>query len=97
GRGIDWERLAVKAAQAGLLHASRADLMEALYHLGVSTAETPTLTSGRGVGMSAVAEACRVLGGRVDVQSEREQSTRFTLVLPLLPKDATEDRDSMRA
>jgi two-component system chemotaxis sensor kinase CheA len=95
GRGIDWTRLAQRAAQAGLPHASRADLVDALYHPGISTAETLTLTSGRGVGMSAVAEACRALGGRIDVQSEPGQGTRFSLILPLLPGDVGDERDSV--
>jgi two-component system chemotaxis sensor kinase CheA len=83
GRGIAWEKLARKAERAGLAHGNRAELIEALFHPGISTAETLTETSGRGVGMSAVAEACMVLGGSCRAQSETGKGTRFTFVLPL--------------
>jgi two-component system chemotaxis sensor kinase CheA len=92
GRGIDWKRLAEKASQAGLPHASHADLIAALCHPGISTAETLTQTSGRGVGMSAVAEACRALGGRIDVESESGHGTRFSLTLPYLAGDPPDEK-----
>jgi two-component system chemotaxis sensor kinase CheA len=69
GRGVDWERVAVKAKAAGLPHATRRDLVEAIFTDGLSTRETASTESGRGVGMAAVREACRTLGGDVEIES----------------------------
>jgi two-component system chemotaxis sensor kinase CheA len=82
GRGIAWDRLAEKAKQRGLPSSTRADLVRALLADGVSTAETVTQTSGRGVGMSAVEAACRALGGSVSVESEPGHGTRFRFEFP---------------
>lgn len=84
GRGVTWERLARRAEQAGLAHGTREELVAALFHPGISTAHAVSDTSGRGVGLSAVAEACKSLGGSVDVESEPGAGTRFLFRLPLL-------------
>lgn len=80
GRGIAWERLAERAAQHGLPSSTRAELIQALFADGVSTADTITPTSGRGVGMSVVREACRALGGEIVVESEPGCGARFRFV-----------------
>jgi two-component system, chemotaxis family, sensor kinase CheA len=82
GRGILWDRLAEKARQRGLPCSTRAELVRALFADGVSTAETVTQTSGRGVGMAAVEAACRALGGSISVESEPGHGTRFRFEFP---------------
>jgi two-component system chemotaxis sensor kinase CheA len=84
GPGIDWATLAVKAKERGLPTATRADLTEAIFADGVSTAGAISQTSGRGVGMSAVREACLSLAGRITVESEPGKGTRFRFVFPPL-------------
>jgi two-component system chemotaxis sensor kinase CheA len=54
-----------------------------LFHPGLSTAETVTDVSGRGVGMDVVKQNVEALGGRILVASEPGRGTRFTLLLPL--------------
>src|SRR5690606_24081299 len=66
----------------GLPSSTRAELVHALLADGVSTAETVTPTSGRGVGMAAVEAACRALGGTVSVESEPGRGTRFRFDFP---------------
>jgi two-component system, chemotaxis family, sensor kinase CheA len=83
GRGIDWERLAHRAGQRGLPCASEEDLQRALFAEGVSTRDEATDTSGRGVGMSAVREACLALGGTLAVESTWGEGTLLSFVLPL--------------
>jgi two-component system chemotaxis sensor kinase CheA len=95
GPGIDWARLAERAAAAGLPVATRADLVRALTTDGVSTNSQVTETSGRGVGMSAVLAACTRLNGELQVQSEPEQGTRFRFVFPTLDTDLPERAASM--
>ncbi len=69
GRGIDLARVREKAMQARLPHATREDLMEALFHDGLSTRDEVSDTSGRGVGLASVRNAARALGGDVTLES----------------------------
>ncbi len=82
GRGIDWDRIATEAARKGLPTATEADLRAALFEGGISTARTVTPLSGRGVGMSAMLEATRALGGRISVASEHGLGTTLRFVFP---------------
>lgn len=82
GAGIDWSAVAQKAAAAGLPHATRGELIAALFASGVSTADEVTDLSGRGVGMSAVLEAVEQLGGQVEVASKRGRGTTWQFGFP---------------
>ncbi|HEX3760711.1 MAG TPA: ATP-binding protein [Kofleriaceae bacterium] len=93
GGGIDWEAVRVKAREAGLPAESQADLEQALFSDGLSTARVTTDTSGRGVGMGALREAVAALGGSVEIESTAGAGTvvryRFPeadgQILPLRP------------
>jgi two-component system chemotaxis sensor kinase CheA len=95
GRGIDWVRVREKAIALGLPHANEADLVEALFCDGLSTAESLTDLAGRGVGMAAVRDAARVLGGRVGVTSTRGSGTTISFQFP--PPDAAKGPFATRA
>lgn len=82
GRGIAWDSVAVRAASRGLAHATRGDLIEALFADGVSTADVVTELSGRGVGMSAVRDACQALGGSIEIDSESGRGTTIRCGFP---------------
>lgn len=83
GAGIDWDRIAERARENGLPHATRADLEGALFEDGFSTRDEVSDTSGRGVGMSAVRAACHSLGGRIEIGSEMGRGTTFRFRFPL--------------
>jgi two-component system chemotaxis sensor kinase CheA len=83
GRGIDWERIREKAQERGLPHQSRADLIEALFSDGVSTAEFVSDTSGRGVGMAAVRDAAQALGGQIEIESSEGVGTTIRFEFPV--------------
>ena len=83
GRGIDWDKVTEAAYKNGLAAETRADLVDALFADGVSTAERVTDTSGRGVGMAAIKESCEVLGGKITVDSEVRKGTTFTFSFPV--------------
>jgi two-component system chemotaxis sensor kinase CheA len=85
GKGIDWAKVAERARASGLAHHTRAQLIEAVFAPGLSTTNVVSETSGRGVGMSAMLEACRALGGECTLESEPGQGTKFTFTLPLAP------------
>jgi two-component system chemotaxis sensor kinase CheA len=89
GRGIDCERVRQKVVSNGLLPPEEAkrlterQLVNYIWHPGLSTAEAITDISGRGVGMDIVKSRIEDLNGTVDVRSEAGRGTTFTIRLPL--------------
>ncbi|OYW46005.1 MAG: hypothetical protein B7Z08_08460 [Sphingomonadales bacterium 32-68-7] len=89
GRGIDCARLADKAAAAGLIAPAEAaaltreQAIELIFAAGLSTAETVTAISGRGVGMDVVRANVEKIGGTLEVESEPGEGTRFLINVPL--------------
>jgi HPt (histidine-containing phosphotransfer) domain-containing protein len=82
GRGVDWDRVAERARALGRPHATRGELAAALFVDGLSTKTEATSTSGRGVGLGALAEATKALGGRVDVISHPGSGTTLFCRFP---------------
>jgi two-component system, chemotaxis family, sensor kinase CheA len=89
GRGIDCERIRRKIVAKGLISETEArdlserELVAYIWHPGLSTAETITELSGRGVGMDIVKSRIENLSGSVDVRSAPGQGTTMTIRLPL--------------
>lgn len=89
GRGVDPQRVAAVAVKRGLISAEEAELVdvpraiELLFSAGFSTAEKATDVSGRGVGMDAVRNRIRELGGDVVMDSVTGQGTTTEIRLPL--------------
>ena len=89
GRGIDCERIRRKIAAKGLVSQAQAaamtdrELVPYIWHPGLSTAETITEVSGRGVGMDIVKNRIDNLSGGVDVRTTLGQGTVFSIRLPL--------------
>jgi signal transduction histidine kinase len=82
GRGIDWEAVKSRAQHMGLQTADHTALVDAIFSEGVSTSADISSVSGRGVGLTAVREVVRALGGHVDVESVTGQGTTFTFSFP---------------
>jgi two-component system chemotaxis sensor kinase CheA len=85
GRGVDWELVRSKAAKVGLPSDDAEDLKNALFGDGFSTREEASTTSGRGMGMQAVRDACRAMDGTIEIHSEQDQGTTITISIPLAP------------
>ncbi|HUQ45175.1 MAG TPA: chemotaxis protein CheA [Gemmatimonadaceae bacterium] len=88
GKGIDRDRVLRRAQESGLVEPGKTELSdEELFRVisrpGFSTAETVTDLSGRGVGIDAVYNRVRTLGGSVDVRSVPGAGTTVTMRLPL--------------
>ena len=87
GAGIDLQTLHRKAIEKGFLgrdqRLSEAEQMQLVFASGLSTAETVTRLSGRGVGMDVVRNEVSAIGGRVEIASTRGRGTTFTMFLPL--------------
>lgn len=89
GRGLAHELLVRAAERNGLIapgeapRLTRHQLNQLIFRAGFSTRLQVTETSGRGVGLDVVQTEVSALGGRVEVQSEEGQGTRFTITLPM--------------
>lgn len=87
GRGINRERLLAKARSRGLVGPDEKlapeEIDQLIFAAGLSTAETVSDISGRGVGMDVVRRNVESLGGRISVDSEPGRGCKFTLALPL--------------
>jgi HPt (histidine-containing phosphotransfer) domain-containing protein len=84
GRGIDWEAIRRRCVSRGLPSSSQDELVAGLFADGLSTAETVTDLSGRGVGMGALQSAVQALGGNISVQSESGRGARLIMSFPTL-------------
>jgi len=87
GSGLNYRRIMARGRERGLLkdtdNVSEQRLRELIFEPGFSTAHSITDLSGRGVGLDVVKRSIEALGGRVVVRSQPEQSTTFSLHLPL--------------
>lgn len=92
GAGLDASRLREAAVARGLLAApqaealSEAQAMDLIFLPGLSTRESATELSGRGVGMDAVRRAVDRLGGEVTVASRPGAGTQVRFLLPVALK-----------
>ncbi|MDQ7091159.1 MAG: chemotaxis protein CheA [Methylococcales bacterium] len=89
GRGIDVERIKVKAEQMELFtrdeldRMSTNDLTRFIMMPGFSTAKEISSTSGRGVGMDVVKKNIEKLNGTIEVESKKGIETKMRLKIPL--------------
>jgi two-component system chemotaxis sensor kinase CheA len=87
GKGLDRDRILVKARERGLIKPdatlTEQETFALIFAPGFSTAEKVTDVSGRGVGMDVVWRNIEKLRGKVEIQSVAGQGTTFTIVLPL--------------
>jgi two-component system chemotaxis sensor kinase CheA len=89
GQGIDRGKLLQSAIDAGVLQENEAaqisgdEVLNLIFHPGLSTAEEITQISGRGVGMDVVRTVVERLKGQVTVESVPGHGTTFRLMMPL--------------
>jgi two-component system chemotaxis sensor kinase CheA len=89
GRGMNPERLRLKALEKGLIGADEAATMddcaslELIFLPGFSTKSAISDVSGRGVGMDVVRNNVRRLSGSIGIDSAPGRGTTIRIVLPL--------------
>ena len=87
GGGINFAAVQARAEALGWVKpgepASHEQLEQILFRSGFSTAEQVTEVAGRGVGLDVVKNEVAGIGGRVRLDSESGQGSRFTIRLPL--------------
>jgi two-component system chemotaxis sensor kinase CheA len=87
GRGIDAARIERAARERGVINegarVSEAQALRLIFRPGFSTAESVSMSSGRGVGLDAVEHEIEQAGGEVRVRTRAGVGTTFELNLPL--------------
>jgi two-component system chemotaxis sensor kinase CheA len=89
GKGMDPEKIKLKALEKGLITPEQAqtlserESLNLIFAPGFSTAEKITSVSGRGVGMDVVRTNIQKLKGIIEIESKPGTGTTFTIKLPL--------------
>jgi len=89
GAGINVERVASKVLEKGLMTPEQIDALnekemaELVLLPGLSTAETITEFSGRGVGMDVVKKSIESFGGSIGITTKANEGTVITLAIPM--------------
>lgn len=89
GHGIDVDRLVAKARQQKLLPEAEIAAMDAaakldlIFHPGLSSRDTVTAISGRGVGMDVVRANIEHIGGRVHLSNHPGRGLTIVIYVPL--------------
>ena len=89
GRGIDTGKVKSHALRLGLVSSedaatmSEIEVMDLIYHSGISTSPIITEISGRGLGLAIVREKIDSMGGSVHVSTHTNIGTSFRILLPL--------------
>ncbi|MEI7816203.1 MAG: chemotaxis protein CheA [Desulfuromonadales bacterium] len=87
GGGIDIEKVKNKAKQKGLINdistLTDRDAIDLIFLPGLSTNDTISEVSGRGVGMDVVKNNITAISGMVDIETRKGEGSRFVITLPI--------------
>ncbi|MEA1982752.1 MAG: chemotaxis protein CheA [Campylobacterota bacterium] len=89
GAGINVDRVASKVLEKGLMTPEQIDALseremaELVLLPGLSTAESITEFSGRGVGMDVVKKSIESFGGSIGITTKANEGTIITLAIPM--------------
>lgn len=88
GRGLNREKIIQKSLERGILsgeteHLSDQEVYNLIFIPGLSTADSVTDISGRGVGMDIVRQNIERMGGKIEIHSRVGKGTSFILRIPL--------------
>lgn len=99
GRGIDWSRVRLLAAERGMPSQSQHDLERALFADGFSLKHDVSEISGRGVGLAAVRNVVTAMGGKIDIESKEHagSSWRFRFALSSMGDAGGDDEGAVKA
>ena len=88
GKGIDVDQLLNSAIKRGILSDEHAqtlkerEVLELVFADSVSTSENVSQVSGRGVGMGALKQAVQDADGEINIETQTDKGTSFTILLP---------------
>lgn len=86
GKGLDKDAILAKAREKRLVRPEETladqDIWQLIFLPGFSTAKEVSEVSGRGVGMDVVKSQVAALGGKIEIETQKEVGTTFRLILP---------------
>jgi two-component system chemotaxis sensor kinase CheA len=87
GQGLNADKIRKKAISNGLISIQDKltddEIFKLIFEPGFSTSELVNDVSGRGVGMDVVKRSVQSMRGTIELASEKDRFTRFTIKLPL--------------
>lgn len=87
GAGIDTDKIYQHAVKSGLINPAQEytkdQILQLILQPGFTTQDKITDISGRGVGMDVVNDAVKKLNGSLEISSQKDQGTTFSIKLPL--------------
>jgi len=89
GRGLDLNAIAAAAVNGGVIpdndivSMNPDEIINLIFRSGLSTSETISTVSGRGLGLAIVWEKVNQIGGIINVENNPLKGLTFTLVLPI--------------
>jgi len=89
GAGINVDKVIQKVIEKGLMTMDQIDALdddgkaELVLLAGLSTAESITEFSGRGVGMDVVKKSIEGFGGSISISTKKDEGTLITLAIPV--------------
>lgn len=87
GKGLNVEKIREKATASGLIsmgvEMTDKEVCQLIFESGFSTSELVTDVSGRGVGMDVVRRSIQAMRGTIELVTEKDKFTRFTIKLPM--------------
>ena len=90
GKGVDLAKLRSRAIEKNLISKdavlSDEQILELIFAPEISTLETATEISGRGIGLDAVKNTVEKINGKISVKSRKTLGTTFEIFLPAAEK-----------
>jgi len=89
GKGIDTKKVINAAIKSDLITKESAEkltkdeILSLIFHSGLSTSSIITDLSGRGLGLSIVREKVERLNGKLELESQENEGTKFIISLPM--------------
>ena len=88
GQGLNLNRIKEKClekklkAEEELDNLKEEEVAQLIFEPGISTKDKVSTYSGRGIGLDAVREEIKKLGGDINVESSPDNGTRFVITIP---------------
>lgn len=88
GKGLDVQQIKSSAEKSGIFKKEvletmdEKEILNIVFHSGISTSPIITNVSGRGLGLAIVKEKIEKIGGKVTLSSEPGRGTTFQILLP---------------
>lgn len=91
GKGLNLDSIKEKAVNANLIpeDANRSQILSAIFMPGLSTSKEETMSAGRGIGLSLVADRLKEVNGKLSISTKEGVGTKFTLLIPHPHEDKT--------